>query len=258
MTLDRFNGARGGVGTDRSAVAEAGAVQMVIETGIARAFPEDGVVTGDDRLAGGLPPGRYTWIVDEAGGGDDLEGRLPGCSVSVGVLRDRMPFAGAVYDPVTRRLFTACVGRGAWLNDRPLYAGRGVLSPRARIGVDALDDDGGPPSRELGVGRRCRFGSTALRLCYVALGGLDFVHESGVSLLDIAGAAPIVTEAGGVLTSATGAPLFPGWPAPALSEPVAILAGHPSSHERALRELHAGPRPGPPIPTALGGVAAKP
>jgi fructose-1,6-bisphosphatase/inositol monophosphatase family enzyme len=69
--------------------------------------------------------------------------------------------------------------------------------------------------------------SPALALCYVALGDLDVVHERSVSLMDIAGAAPIVLEAGGVLASESGAPLFPGWPAPALSRSVAILAGRP-------------------------------
>lgn len=235
MTLDRVDAARGGGDKDHSVVAGASALQAMLEMGIARAFPDDSIVTAEDQLTGGFPRGRYTWMVVDAGGRDDLESRLPGCSVSVGVLRDRIPFAGAVYDPVTRRLFTACVGRGAWLNDRPLYAGHSRVPARPFLAVDAFVNRGVRPWR--GVDGRYRFGSTALRLCYVALGGLDLVREVRVSLMDIAGAAPIVTEAGGMLTSEAGAPLFPEWPASALSAPVAILAGSPVSHERALREL---------------------
>jgi myo-inositol-1(or 4)-monophosphatase len=205
-------------------------------TEIARAFPDDGIVQGEEGLTGGIPRGRYTWIVDHARGADELQHGPPGSAVSVGVLRDGMPFAGAVYDEVTRWLFMACVGRGAWLNDRPLYAGRGLRAPRALIAVDAPGAGGPWPWRGLRVDGCRRAGSMALRLCYVALGGVDAVHDPGVSLMDIAGAAPVVTEAGGVLTSETGAPLFPDWPAPTLSARVAILAGNPAIHRQALRD----------------------
>jgi myo-inositol-1(or 4)-monophosphatase len=199
---------------------------------IARTFPDDGIVEGEERLTGGLPRGRYTWIVARG---------VPGSSVCVGVLRDRMPFAGAVYDEVTRWLFTACAGRGAWLNDRPLYAGRALRSPRALITADGPEDDRPWPCRAV----RLNSGggaSIALRLCYVAVGGVDAVHERGVSLMDLAGAAPIVMEAGGVLSSADGAPLFPAWPALALSGRVAIVAGNPAVH-RAFTERLPGCHP---------------
>ena len=162
--------------------------------------------------------------------------------MSVGVLRDGMPFAGAVYDPVTRWLFTACVGRGAWLNDRPLYAARALRSPRALIAVDAPRDEALSPWRGIRLDRGRRHGSIALRLCYVAQGGVDAVHDPGVSLIDIAAAAPIVMEAGGVLTSADGTPLFPHWPGPALSARVAIVAGNPTVH-RAFTEALRGRHP---------------
>jgi myo-inositol-1(or 4)-monophosphatase len=214
-----------------------GALHSARVTEIARTFPDDGIVDGAQQLIGGLPRGRYTWIVDDASGRDKLDRGRPESSVSIGVLRDGLPFVGAVYDGVTRWLFTACVGRGAWLNDRPLYAGRGLRSPRALIAVDAPGDDSPWRWRGMRVDGCHRVGSIALRLCYVALGGVDAVHDPGVSLTDIAGAAPIVTEAGGVLTSDTGAPLFPGWPAPALSARVAILAGNPAIHGQALRDV---------------------
>jgi myo-inositol-1(or 4)-monophosphatase len=82
-----------------------------------------------------------------------------------------------------------------------------------------------------------RFGSTALHLCYVALGGLDFVHDDRASLRDIAGAAPVLLESGGLVTSDSGAPLFPLTPRQAASTPFALLAGHPRAHAEALRDL---------------------
>jgi myo-inositol-1(or 4)-monophosphatase len=168
---------------------------------------------------------------------------MPGFAVSVGVLRDRMPFAGAVYDPVARWLFTACAGRGAWLNDRPLRvraaatrSGDGLFAMRARCagGVPEFVDGWLQRHRLRGVG------STALHLCYVALGALDFAHDDGASLWSIAGAAPVLLEAGGVLTTDGGVPVFPITPAQAAGEPIALLAGHPNSHADALRDVRAG------------------
>src|SRR5438270_834653 len=63
-------------------------------------------------------------------------------------------------------------------------------------------------------------GSTALHLCYVALGAVDFVHDDGASLADIAGAAPVLLEAGGVLTTDDGVPVFPITGAHAAGEPI--------------------------------------
>jgi myo-inositol-1(or 4)-monophosphatase len=85
-----------------------------------------------------------------------------------------------------------------------------------------------------------RFGSTALHLCYVALGGLDFVHDDRASLCDIAGAAPVLLEAGGLLTDETGQPLFPVTAAQAAGAPIALLAGHVRAHAEAVRDVCAG------------------
>jgi myo-inositol-1(or 4)-monophosphatase len=84
-----------------------------------------------------------------------------------------------------------------------------------------------------------RFGSTALHLCYVALGGLAFVHDHGASLWDIAGAAPIVLEAGGMMTAPDSGPIFPVCPDTYAGEPLAFLAGNPLAHEQSLLNLGA-------------------
>src|SRR5262249_45818335 len=79
--------------------------------------------------------------------------------------------------------------------------------------------------------RMRRVGSTALHLCYVALGALAVVHDHGASLWDIAGAAPIVLEAGGRLTTAAGDELFPP-PRRLLSRPADRLPRRRSTRAR--------------------------
>jgi len=241
LALDRFHHARVASNHDDTVVTAADLeIQEALGREIARLFPTDGLVGEERSIGAPRHESHYTWILDPLNGTNDFARGMPGFAVSVGVLRDRVPFAGAVYDPVARWLFTGCVGRGAWLNDRPLrvrdgFAGRCLFTVRTPY-------ETGVPEYVEGWMRRHRlrrFGSTALHLCYVALGGLDFVHDDCASLWDIAGAAPVLLEAGGVLTTDGGEPVFPVTATHAAGAPIALLAGHPTSHAEAVRDVRA-------------------
>jgi myo-inositol-1(or 4)-monophosphatase len=243
LALERFHRAQVSLKSDGTIVTDADvAIQEALGSEIARLFPTDGLVGEPGPIGDSRRQARYAWILDPIDGTNNFARGMPGFSVSVGVLRDRMPFAGAVYDPVSRWLFTACAGRGAWLNDRPLRVrdepgpGGAVFSVRSPVGASVPDFIDGWLRRH----RLRRFGSTALHLCYVALGGIDFVHDDRASLWDIAAAAPVLLEAGGVLTTHEGAPIFPISGAQASGEPIALLAGHPASHAAAVGDVRAG------------------
>jgi fructose-1,6-bisphosphatase/inositol monophosphatase family enzyme len=70
-----------------------------------------------------------------------------------------------------------------------------------------------------------------------ATGALAFVHDERATLWDIAGAAPVVIEAGGLLTSEQGRPIFPLDPDGYHGEPIPLLAGDPLAHDQALRDI---------------------
>src|SRR5262249_37070914 len=82
-----------------------------------------------------------------------------------------------------------------------------------------------------------RVGSTALHLCYVALGAVAFVHDHDASLWDLAGAAPVILEAGGRLTTPDGAALFPVDLGARADRRMAFVAGNPAAHAQALADL---------------------
>src|ERR671923_113025 len=69
---------------------------------IARLFPTDGLVGEEGPIGEARPRARYAWVLDPIDGTNNFARGLPGFAVSVGVLRDGMPFAGAVYDPLSR------------------------------------------------------------------------------------------------------------------------------------------------------------
>jgi myo-inositol-1(or 4)-monophosphatase len=243
LALERFHRAQVSLKSDGTIVADADvAIQDALGREIARLFPADGLVGEEGLIGQPRRQARYAWILDPIDGTNNFARGLPGFSVSVGVLRDGMPFAGAVYDPVARWLFTACAGRGAWLNDRPLRVRAESAAGETVFAMRSPFDNGVPDFIDgwLRRHRLRRFGSTALHLCYVALGGIDFVHDDRASLWDIAGAAPVLLEAGGVLTTDDGAPIFPVTAAQAAGESIALLAGHSASHAEAVRDVRAG------------------
>jgi myo-inositol-1(or 4)-monophosphatase len=228
---------------DRSTVP---AVDLEIEQRIARdirsLFSEDAVVGQETGVLEGQGlDARYWWMVDPVDGTGNFGLGLPGFAVSIGVLRDGRPFAGAVYDPIANWLFTACVGAGAWLNGRRLALPPTPLSSRSLFAVRAPYAAGVPVALREWLPRYSlrRFGSTALELCYVAAGGLALVHDHEASLWDIAGAAAVLVEAGGVLTRVDGTSIFPVVRED-VGERIACLAGDPVAHRAALAEVAAG------------------
>jgi myo-inositol-1(or 4)-monophosphatase len=239
MALEPFHRAQAGVASEESLMEVAAAIRDGLGAQIAAAFPHDAVLGAEGPLPATRAPSAYSWVVSPIDGAGDFGRGLPGFAVALGVLRSGMPFVGAVYDPVARWLFSAGAGRGAWLNDRPLCARPSRLSRASLIAVGNPCEPGAPPFTEewLRRYRVRRTGSTALHLCQVAMGALDFVHDHRAALCEVAGAAAIVLEAGGVLTRDDGTPLFPATPAQLAGLPVALLAGNRTSHAEALADV---------------------
>jgi myo-inositol-1(or 4)-monophosphatase len=242
MARERFQHAQVAWKADESMVTDADlAIQARLADELASAFPDDGVL-GEE----GVPPGpcrldaAHVWVLDPVDGTNNFGRGIPGFSVSVGVLREGEPYAGAVYDPIADQLFTACDGHGAWLGSRRLRVEPMPLGRRSLVSIRTpYDEVPAFVADWLTRYRLRRFGSTALQLCYVALGALAFVHDDRTSLWDIAGAAPVLLEAGAALTAPDGRNLFPVWSLAPAGEPMAILAGDPLAHLQATNDVRA-------------------
>ena len=241
LALDRFGHADIGFKADDSMVTD---VDVAVERWLAReittTFSED-LVVGEEGLDPSAPrPGaRYVWVVDPIDGTNNYGREMPGFSVSIGVVQHGVPVGGAVYDPLSRQLFSAWAGQGAWLNDRRLRLEPAKLDRRSLISIRTPYPAGVPDAvtRWLTLYRTRRAGSTALQLCYVALGAIAFIYDHRTSLWDIAGAAPILYEAGACLTRPDGRPLFPVENETWTGGTLPVLAGAPGAHEAALADL---------------------
>ena len=168
--------------------------------------------TGDgaEATARGLAHGR-TWIIDPLDGTVNYANGLPHFCVSVGLVVDGRPSAGAVYDPMRAETFWATADGPAMLNDGVIHAS---VKDRLDDCVIAMALGGRAVTTRAGAVRRAvraarNMGSAALAMAYVARGRFDgYVQSGGMSAWDIAAAGLIAERAGAVVTDAAGGPWF--------------------------------------------------
>lgn len=176
--------------------------------------------------------GRLVFVVDPIDGTRSYLAGKPDWSISAALVEDGRPVAAALYAPVTDELFTAVVGRGAFLNGARLRAKAGdAIDGMTVAGPKPLIQWVGP---DAGFVVAPRIGSLALRLARVADGTLDAAFAGGNSHdWDLAAADLLVHEAGGALTTFSGGFLTYNQPDPVHG---ALVAAGPGRHA-ALIEL---------------------
>ena len=145
---------------------------------------------------------------------------------------------GVIYDPYHNELFSACKGRGAWLNGRRLPVFDAALADSITVfGTAPYDDTTNAPTfrlahllYELSSDVR-RTGSAALDCCWTACGRFGLYAELGLSPWDFAAGKLIAEETGCVVTDIHGLPLnFTGR--------LSILCGRPTAVKEFLEHYH--------------------
>ncbi|CAK4030513.1 inositol monophosphatase [Lecanosticta acicola] len=179
-----------------------------------------------------IPKSGPAWCVDPLDGTVNFIHLCPFYCVSIAFILDGEPVLGAVNAPFLRQLFTACRGKGAFLNETtqlpldrspvppmPESAPKGcVLS--CEWGKDRRDTPQGNLHRKVDSflnlasetgGRQGKgghvhgvrsLGSATLDLCYVAMGSFDIWWEGGCWEWDVAAGICILKESGGLVTTA--------------------------------------------------------
>ena len=202
---------------DLVTVADRTAEKLIRER-LSQAFPEHGIFGEEgtrDRL-----DGEFRWYVDPLDGTTNFAHGLPHFCVSLGLEQRREGLkpdedgtlvAAVIYDPLRDDLFVAEQGRGARLNDRPMYVSS---TPELAVALTAT----GFPSKKRHDSPNVHFyqefclrshgvrraGSAALDLAYVAAGRLDGFWEFNLNPWDTAAGILLVEEAGGRVTDFSG------------------------------------------------------
>jgi myo-inositol-1(or 4)-monophosphatase len=199
-------------------------------------FPDHSIIAEEG--GGVVTASPFRWYVDPLDGTTNFAHGYPCFAVSIGLEEAGELVAGVIYQPISKELFTAVEGGGAYLNDRRIH-----VSGIEKLGTSLLAT--GFPShkraqtpnmhyyrdftlRSHGVRRD---GSAALDLAAVACGRFDGFWEFGLHSWDTAAGALLIREAGGAATRFDGKPYRPGDPE--------ILATNGHVHEE-MREIAAG------------------
>ncbi|MBN1410319.1 MAG: inositol monophosphatase [Spirochaetales bacterium] len=155
----------------------------------------------------------YTWIIDPLDGTNNFSHRLPCFSVSIACAREGGLIAGVVYNPVSGEMFSACRGKGAFLNNNKITVSHANQLKESLLITGFYYDRGDEMVRTLdnireflsrGIMGIRRFGSAALDLCNVACGRADGYWEFLLNPWDFAAGKLIVEEAGGKITDRDG------------------------------------------------------
>ena len=163
----------------------------------------------------GSVPGKdasNVWVVDPLDGTTNFLHGIPLFAISIAHVKDGVPQAGLVFNPVTDELFVAERGKGAFLHNRRLrVAARRELGncvvtcgiPHRGRGDLALFRRELAVVQEQVAGIR-RTGAASLDMAWIAAGRFDGYWERNLSSWDLAGGLVLVREAGGYATDLDG------------------------------------------------------
>jgi myo-inositol-1(or 4)-monophosphatase len=190
--------------------------ESIIVSKLRARFPSHAIVAEEGSR--GAPAGaKYCWHVDPLDGTTNFAHSYPCFAVSIGLLEDGRPIAGAVLNPIANELFTAARGQGACLNHKRIQ-----VSPVEKLATSLVAT--GFPTHQRANNRNIyyyweftlrshgvrRDGSAALDLCSVACGRFEGFWEFGLNSWDTAAGMLIVQEAGGTVSDLEGGAYHPG------------------------------------------------
>ena len=141
------------------------------------------------------------WCIDPIDGTSNFVRGLPYFAVSIALLRKGKSVLGVVYDPVADEVFSAELGRGAFLNGEKLV-GREVVGTlnQALASVDLKRLSPKLVAQLASHPPYCsqrNFGASALDWCYTTAGRYDVYLHGGQKLWDYAAGTLILRESGG-------------------------------------------------------------
>ncbi|MBP6858753.1 MAG: inositol monophosphatase [Candidatus Pacebacteria bacterium] len=178
-------------------------VDEFIKKAIKATFPDD-LIYSEESAKDDLASGSSCWTIDPIDGTANFSRGIPHYAVSLGYIENGICIVGAIYNPITRELFSFEKGKGAYLNGKLIHVSKVETISEAYILLligrsKSLHEWGlGLQRRFLGSAKKIsNLGSSALDLCFVASGRVDAMIYGLLTTKDISPAIGILREAGG-------------------------------------------------------------
>lgn len=190
------------------------ASEQLIAGHILAAFPDDEILAEEGTAAESVNSNGRRWIIDPLDGTTNYAHGYPLYAVSIALEVAGVVEVGVVYVPVLDEMFAAINGAGATLNGAAMhvsttddllesmlctgFAYDPALRPMNQIHWSTFANEAQAVRRD---------GAAALDICYVACGRYDGFWERELAPWDVAAAALLVVEAGGMTTNYAGGSL---------------------------------------------------
>ncbi|MBC8323820.1 MAG: 3'(2'),5'-bisphosphate nucleotidase CysQ [Candidatus Marinimicrobia bacterium] len=151
---------------------------------------------------------KCVWVVDPLDGTKEFIEGVPNFVVSVALVENGEPIVGVLYNPVTKEMFSAAKGKGAFLNNEPIQC-----ATKENVNEMVILNSRSETRRGLWqpfadtFGELKAIGSVAYKLGLTAAGQADiFASLRPKNEWDICAGNCIINEAGGKLIDLNGAP----------------------------------------------------
>jgi myo-inositol-1(or 4)-monophosphatase len=222
-------------GHDFDPVTEADrAAEAVMRRLIKASFPRHGIV--GEEFGNEREDAEYVWVLDPIDGTKSFIAGFPIWGTLIGLLHRGSPVFGMMHQPYIGERFSGDGGAARYRGpsgERKLAVRRCVsLKEATSFTTSPLlmnATDRAAFSRVEAEVRLTRYGGDCYSYCMLAAGHLDLVVETELKPYDIAALIPIITGAGGVVTTWEGRPAQNGGRI--------IAAGDPRVHEAAMKVL---------------------
>jgi myo-inositol-1(or 4)-monophosphatase len=211
------------------------AAEAVMRRLIHANFPQHGIV--GEEFGNERTDAEYVWVLDPIDGTKSFIAGFPIWGTLIALLHRGTPVFGMMHQPFIGERFSGDSGSAHYqgpsgerrlsvrrcnaLNEATCYTTSPLL-------MNEVDRDAF--GRVQSAARLARYGGDCYSYCMLAAGHLDLVVETELKAYDIAALIPIITGAGGVISTWDGGPAQNGGRI--------VAAGDPRVHEAALKLLN--------------------
>ena len=208
--------------------------EQAIRAVLAVARPDDGII--GEEFGSEKTGAEYVWVIDPIDGTRSFITGRPIFGTLIALVHNGAPILGVIDQPIGGERWIGLRGHGATLNGNPIRVRECPTLADATIGTTAPDlfDLAGVKSwqQTAAAARHVVYGGDCYTYAQIATGLVDAVVEAGLQTYDFAALAPVVEEAGGVVTDWQGNPLT------LASDGTIVACGDARLHAELLDLLH--------------------
>ena len=183
-----------------------------LKEGLSQIFPEAGFIAEETAATYEDVGNSYYWVIDPLDGTTNFLHKLPVFAVSVGLIFEKQPILGLIYEPNRDELFTAVKGNGAHLNGSSIRVSPENSLSKSLLATGFPYYDFSYQDRYLDLLKELmrsshglrRMGAAAIDLAYTACGRFEGFFEANLKPWDVAAGKIIIEEAGGMVTNFSG------------------------------------------------------